>query len=157
MNDVPIHEDFLKEALLAKKGGLSSPKGKKRHNGIFELDDEGESLAFLLHPKRKHHEECEDPEPLLKRHPSGGDSFDNFEGGLLSSSFTGGEGEVDENGDKLADNRRAYPKPKSWARNAGVLEPIVEIEIWLRCIPLQITFTPPFIVGKGVVSSRMER
>jgi len=41
--------------------------------------------------------------------------------------------------------------------NALQLSPVKEVEVWLRTVPMQCYFDPPFIIVSGTASSTLER
>lgn len=49
------------------------------------------------------------------------------------------------------------PKYNIWPNREKMLTPVAEVEIWLHSVPLDVTFSPPFIVVNGLVKTCRER
>ncbi|ODN04997.1 Deleted in lung and esophageal cancer protein 1 [Orchesella cincta] len=49
------------------------------------------------------------------------------------------------------------PKYKMWPNREKTLTPVAEVEIWLHSVPMDVTFTPPFIIAHGLVKTSINR
>ncbi|CAL8138104.1 unnamed protein product [Orchesella dallaii] len=46
---------------------------------------------------------------------------------------------------------------KMWPNREKTLTPVAEVEIWMNSVPLDVTFTPPFIIAHGLVKTALDR
>lgn len=49
------------------------------------------------------------------------------------------------------------PQYQMWPNRDKTLTPVAEVEIWLHSVPLNVQFSPPFIVVTGLVKTSIER
>ena len=53
--------------------------------------------------------------------------------------------------------QNVVPHYKLWPGRSKSSTPVAEIEVWLKSMPLDVTFHPPFLVSNGRVKSKIER
>lgn len=107
-------------------------KGSKEFKDTGKGDAEQEAFEYIMMPKKKRGQK------------------------LCQQLANEEEGEEeDEEGQEFVNDVKKLPRTLSKA--VDLSRPAVEVEVWLRSVPLEVEFSPPFIIATGNVNSRLER